>query len=96
MKKLWFLAALWIAVSGCAKEGSDQVVAVVGDRDIPLSEVNENFMQVGRKAELSYVNKRGGKVVNRGHSVWVYCPCFRRVVNRVHIFFLVDASRGCV
>jgi foldase protein PrsA len=47
MKKLWWLAAACVILSGCAEKNDREVVAVVGDREIPLTEITENFMQVG-------------------------------------------------
>jgi len=47
MKKLWCLAALWIVFSGCAKEPENPTVTAVGDREIPLSQLTDNFGMTG-------------------------------------------------
>jgi len=68
MKKLWWLAALWFVISGCAEKSKQDVIAVVGDREIPTTEITEDFMQVGMpefpsadeelKAKEKYLNER--------------------------------------
>ena len=47
MKKLWCVAALWIALTGCTEVSEHPAIAIVGDREIPLYEITEDFVQMG-------------------------------------------------
>ncbi len=68
MKQLWWLAVLSIALFSCAEKVENPAVAVVGDREIPLYEITENYMQIGLpefssaeeelKAKQEYLDER--------------------------------------
>ena len=47
MKKCCYMVFLAILAFGCAKQSKSPAIATVGDREIPLYEITENFVQVG-------------------------------------------------
>jgi len=68
MKKLWLLVVVTLIAGGCAKHDEQAAIAVVGDKEIPLYEITEDFEQIGMpefpspeeelKAKREYLNGR--------------------------------------
>ena len=68
MNKCWCVVALGILLAGCSKEAKQPPIAKVGDREIPLYEITENFTQMGMpefpsaaaelKAKRDYLQKQ--------------------------------------